>query len=107
VGKRDKSYLVGGLVGVIEGLSVGAPEQQQSAAAILTINGAHMQRGVAGGVSRIHVSSVEEQVLQVLHQTMTTRLHKAGRNIKLLVLFAGKRVCGRIWVETLNSLKCE
>jgi hypothetical protein len=77
------------LVGVVEGLSVGASEQQQPAAAILAVDGAHVQRGVARGVSRVHVGPVEQQVLQMLHQAVTTRLkcHQSKRSPTSIFLF--------------------
>lgn len=67
-------HLVGRLVGVVQSVPVSAPEQQQPCTRLLAIHRAHMQRSIAGRVACVHVRAVKQQMLEMLDQTVATRL---------------------------------
>lgn len=67
-------YLIGSLVGKVLGTALCAAKEKHSSTSLLVVNSANMQRAVTGRIARIHVSTVEQQVFQVLHQAVPTGL---------------------------------
>ena len=73
----DDGHLVRRLIREIEGLAVGAAKQQQPGTGLLIVDGADVQRRVARRILGVHVGSVEEQIFQMLDQSIAARLcHK-------------------------------
>lgn len=71
---RYDGHLVRRLVGEIERLAIGAAEQEQPGARLLVVDGAHVQGRVARRVLPVHVGTVKQQVLQMLHEPVAARL---------------------------------
>jgi hypothetical protein len=74
----DDGHLVRRLIREIEGFAVGSAKQQKPGTGLLIVNGADVQRRVARRILGVHVGSVEEQILQMLDQSIAARLcHKS------------------------------
>lgn len=67
-------YLVGSLIGKVLGAALCAAKEKHSSTSLLVVNSAHMQRTIAGRIAAVHISTVEQQVFQVLDQAMPTGL---------------------------------
>lgn len=71
----DHRHLVGSLVRVIQAVLLRASEQQLAyARRVRVVHSAYVQRRVAGRVTRVHVGTVKEQVIQVLDQVVAAGL---------------------------------
>lgn len=67
-------HLVGGLVGIVERITLTTPKQEQTCTALLAVHSTDMQWGVTRCITRIHVCSIEQQLLKMLHQSISTCL---------------------------------
>lgn len=66
------------MIGKVLGAALGAAKEKHTGTSLLVVNGAHMQRTIAGRIAAVHVSTVEQQVFQVLDQAMPTGLQAGG-----------------------------
>lgn len=93
-------YLVGCLIGIVNGDALSTAKEQHSGARVLVVNGANMQRCVPGSIVAVHVSAVEQQVLQVLDETVATGLFFFGFDLIFWGFREGSRILqGDIWYE--------
>lgn len=67
-------YLIRCLVGVIQGVPVAPPEKELPRARLLPIHSTHMKGRIPRSVPRVHIRSIEQEMLQMLSQTIFASL---------------------------------
>lgn len=70
------SNLIRILIGEVQSVPVGTPEQQLPGAGFLVVHAANVQWRVTGSVLGVHVRPVEQQMLQVLELPVLARLKR-------------------------------
>jgi hypothetical protein len=73
-------YLVGGLVSIVECIALTAPKQKQTCAALLAVHSTDMQWSITRCIACIHVCSIEQQLLKMLHKSIPTCLRTNSKH---------------------------
>lgn len=73
---RNDCYLVRALMSEVEGLSLGTPEQEYPGTRFGPVDSTHVKGGVTGCVTSVGIRSVEQEVLEMLRQTVAACLEK-------------------------------